>query len=568
MSGRPLRLLILEDRPEDADLALRQVRRAGFDPTWRRVEDEEGFKANLDPELDLIIADYHQPHFDALRALKLMQDAGLEIPFILVSGAVGEDMAVAAVRLGALDYVLKDRLGRLGTAVENALEQAKLRRRQREGQKALEHQALHDGLTDLPNRLMFRQQIEKALAERDSVAVLLLDLDNFREINDTFGHKIGDGLLGQIGPRLRQQLDDGDLIARLGGDEFGILIRGADAGHAMKVADAVLRVERPFLIEGHPLEVTASIGIATFPPHGSTAEALLQRADVALYVAKRAGNTAAVYRPEDDPYDPSRVVLQADLRQAIARREIILYYQPQVAIATGEVTGFEALARWRHAQRGWIPPSEFIPVAERMGLIKPLTACLVELACRQFVDWQSSGTSIPVAVNVSMRNLLDPRFPSSMKDIVAASDADARRIKLEITESALMTEPARVLETMNELRALGFGFSIDDFGTGYSSLAYLQRLPVEEIKIDRSFVGELPNNAGSEAIVRATIELASGLGLGVVAEGVEDESTWQILQRLGCATAQGYFLSRPMPASEVEGWLSDWSKRSSRPLAA
>ena len=568
MSPRPLRLLILEDRPEDADLALRQLRRAGFDPTWRRVEDEEGFKTNLDPELDLIIADYHQPQFDALRALKLMQEAGLEIPFVLVSGAVGEDMAVAAVRLGAADYVLKDRLGRLGTAVENALEQAKLRRRQREGQKALEHQALHDGLTNLPNRLMFRQQVEKALAERPRLALLVIDIDNFREINDTFGHKVGDGLLGQIGPRLRQQLGAGDLIARLGGDEFGILIRDADAGHAMKVADAVLRVERPFLIEGHPFEVTASIGIAASPQHGSTAETLLQRADVALYVAKRSGNSAAVYRPEDDPYDPNRVVLQADLRQAIARREITLYYQPQVAIATGEVTGFEALARWRHAQRGWIPPAEFIPVAERMGLIKPLTACLVELAARQLVDWRASGISIPVAVNVSMRNLLDPRFPSSLKDIVASSGAEARRIKLEITESALMTEPARVLATMNELRALGFGFSIDDFGTGYSSLAYLQRLPVEEIKIDRSFVGELSNNAGSEAIVRATIELAGGLGLGVVAEGVEDEGTWESLRRLGCTTAQGYFLSRPMPASEVEGWLAEWSKRSARTLAA
>ena len=568
MSGRPLRLLILEDRPEDADLALRQLRRAGFDPTWRRVEDEEGFKANLDPELDLIIADYHQPQFDALRGLKLMQEAGLEIPFVLVSGAVGEDMAVAAVRLGAVDYVLKDRLGRLGTAVANALEQAKLRRRQQEAQRALEHQALHDGLTDLPNRLMFRQQIEKAIAERPSFALLVIDIDNFREINDTFGHQIGDGLLGQIGPRLRNQLDPGDLIARLGGDEFGILIRDADAGHAMKVADAVLRVERPFLIEGHPLEVTASIGIAAFPLHGSTAETLLQRADVALYVAKRSGNSAAVYRPEDDPYDPTRVVLQADLRQAIARREIILYYQPQVAIATGEVTGFEALARWRHAQRGWIPPGEFIPVAERMGLIKPLTACLVELAARQLVAWKEAGISIPVAVNVSMRNLLDPRLPATLKDIVATTGAQARRIKLEITESALMTEPARVLETMNELRALGFGFSIDDFGTGYSSLAYLQRLPVEEIKIDRSFVGELANNAGSEAIVRATIELAGGLGLDVVAEGVEDESTWQDLQRLGCSTAQGYFLSRPMPAGEVEGWLSEWSTRSTRLKAA
>jgi len=568
MSGRPLRLLILEDRPEDADLALRQLRRAGFDPTWRRVEDEEGFRANLDPELDLIIADYHQPQFDALRALKLMQEAGLDIPFVLVSGAVGEDMAVAAVRLGAVDYVLKDRLGRLGTAVENALEQAKLRRRQQEGQKALEHQALHDGLTDLPNRLMFRQQIEKGLAERASLAVLVLDLDNFREINDTFGHKIGDGLLGQIAPRLREHVDSRDLIARLGGDEFGILLRDTDAAHAMGVAESLLRVERPFLIEGHPLEVTASIGIAVFPQHASTAETLLQRADVALYVAKRPGNSAAVYRHEDDPYDPSRVALQADLRQAIARREIILYYQPQVAIATGEVTGFEALARWRHTQRGWIPPVEFIPVAERMGLIKPLTACLVELAARQVVAWQRSGISIPVAVNVSMRNLLDPRFPATLKEIVATSGTPARQIKLEITESALMTEPARVLETMNELRAIGFGFSIDDFGTGYSSLAYLQRLPVEEIKIDRSFVGELSNNAGSGAIVRATIELAGGLGLDVVAEGVEDESTWQSLGRLGCSTAQGYFLSRPMPPSEVEGWLAEWSKRSDRLQAA
>jgi EAL domain-containing protein (putative c-di-GMP-specific phosphodiesterase class I) len=313
--------------------------------------------------------------------------------------------------------------------------------------------------------------------------------------------------------------------------------------------------------------VTASIGITAFPQHGSTAETLLQRADVALYIAKRSGNSATVYRPEDDPYDPSRVELQADLRQAIARREIILYYQPQVAIATGEVTGFEALARWRHAQRGWIPPGEFIPVAERMGLIRPLTACLVELAFRQLAEWQASGISIPVAVNVSMRNLLDPRFPSSLRDILAAGDVEARRMKLEITESALMTEPGRVLETMNELRGMGFGFSIDDFGTGYSSLAYLQRLPVEEIKIDRSFVGELATNAGSAAIVRATIELAGGLGLDVVAEGVEDEGTLQRLGRLGCSTAQGFFLSRPMPASEVKGWLSEWSSRSA-PLAA
>jgi diguanylate cyclase len=568
MSGRPLRVLILEDRLEDADLALHQLRRAGFDPTWRRVEDEGGFMANLNPELDLILADYHQPQFDALRALKLLKEAGLDVPLIIVSGAIGEDLAVAAVHLGAVDYVLKDRLARLGTAVQNALEQTRSRRRQREAQRALEHQAFHDGLTNLPNRLMLQQRVKQALAERSSVALLLLDIDNFKEINDTFGHQIGDGLLGQVGPRLRNQLEVDDLIARLGGDEFGILLVDADAERAVKVADAVLRVERPFVIEGHPFDMTASIGIAVFPEHGANAETLLRRAEVAMYVAKRSGNSYALYRPEDDLYDAGRLVLQADLRRAISEREIILYYQPQIAMATGNVIGLEALARWHHALRGWIPPTEFIAVAERMGLIKPLTAYLMELAARQVVDWKASGVAIPVAVNISMRNLLDPRFPKTLGDILGATGVPARQLKLEITESALMTEPPRVLETMNQLRAMGFGFSIDDFGTGYSSLAYLQRLPVEEIKIDRSFVDKLSTNAGDAAIVRATIELAGSLGLNVVAEGVEDEATWQSLSRFGCTTAQGYLISRPMPAGDVEGWLSEWSATSARLRAA
>src|SRR5437899_1477508 len=275
MTGRPLRLLILEDRPEDAELALRELRRAGFDPSWRRVDDEAGFKANLDPELDLVLADYHQPQFDALRALKLMQDAGLEIPFVIVSGAVG------------------------------------------------------------------------------------------------------DVLLRQIGPRLRERLEVGNLVARLGGDEFAILLPGADVAQASRVAHSLLRaLERPFLSEEHALEVTASIGIAAAPDHGTAAETLLQRADVAMYAAKRSGGSYAVYRAEDDPYDARRLVLRTDLRGALERQEIILYYQPQVGVATGRVTGLEALARWHHAERGWVAPAEFIPVAERMGLIKPLTTHL------------------------------------------------------------------------------------------------------------------------------------------------------------------------------------------------
>ena len=569
MAGRPLRLLVLEDRPEDAELALHELRRAGFDPSWRRVEDEAGFRANLDPELDLVLADYHQPQFDAIRALKIMREANLDIPLVIVSGAVGDDLAVDAVRQGALDYVLKDRMARLGTAVKNALEQAELRRRQRLAQAALEHQALHDTLTDLPNRLMLRAETERALSSGGATALLLLDVDNFKEINDTFGHQVGDLLLRQIGPRLRERLEGANVIARLGGDEFAILLPGVDVVGASRVAQALLHgFERPFVSEDHALEITASIGIAVFPEHGAAAETLLQRADVAMYAAKRSGGAYAVYRQQDDPYDDARLVLRADLRQAIEKREIILYYQPQVAVATGDVTGFEALARWKHARRGWIPPNEFIPVAERMGLIKPLTGYVLEQAAAQHQAWQDGGIIVPIAVNVSMRNLVDPHFPETLEALATTAAAGGPGLKLEITESAVMAEPARVLDAMSRLRRVGFSFAIDDFGTGYSSLAYLQRLPVEEIKIDRSFVSLLPEDAGSAAIVRATIELGGSLGLDVVAEGVEDDATWQILKRLGCSTAQGYFLSRPMPAAEVKGWLHDWANRSPQLAAA
>jgi diguanylate cyclase (GGDEF)-like protein len=563
MSARPLRLLILEDRPEDAELALHELRKSGFDPRWRRVDDEAGFRANLDPELELILADYHQPQFDALRALKLVQAAGLDIPFVIVSGAVGEDIAVAAVREGAMDYVLKDRMARLGTAVKNALEQAELRRRQRLSRVALEHQALHDGLTDLPNRLMLRQELERLILGRhEGAALLLLDIDNFKEINDTFGHPVGDALLRQVGARLADSVGGAHMVARLGGDEFGILLPDTTVEEASRVAHRILRgLEGPFLGADHALEVSASIGISAYPEHGKTADTILQRADVAMYAAKRSGNAYAAYRQEDDPYDPDRVALRADLRKAIDGGEIKLFYQPQASLATGEVIGLEALARWQHPVRGWVPPGEFIPIAERMGLIKPLTAQLIEVAAKDSAAGHLGDLEMPTAVNVSMRNLLDSHFPQVLEDLVAAGHAEPGQLKLEITESAVMADPARVLETMTRLRKLGFRFAIDDFGTGYSSLAYLHRLPVEEIKIDRSFISQLPTDSGSAAIVRATIELAGSLGLDVVAEGVEDEATWELLRKMGCSMAQGYFLSRPMPAAELPGWLKAWSSR-------
>ncbi len=568
MSRRPLRLLILEDRADDAELALNELRQAGFEPTWHRVEDAAGFEAHLDPELDLVLADYSLPQFDALQALKLMQQTGLDIPVVIVSGSIGEERAVAAVRLGAMDYVLKDRMARLGTAVHNALEQTQLRRQRQQAQRALEHLALHDSLTDLPNRLQLEQCIEAALASGPSAALLLLDIDNFKEFNDTFGHRLGDALLRQVGPRLREQLGPGAVVARLGGDEFGILLPGADVDQAAKLAHALLRVDRPFLADGHLFELMACIGIAIFPEHATNSQVLFQRAEVAMYAAKRSGNSYAVYRREDDPYDASRLALRADLRRAIEQREIVLYYQPQVALATRQVIGVEALARWKHLERGWISPGEFIPVAERMGLIKPLTSTVIGMAAQQCRVWENAGQPLTVAINISMRNLLDPEFPDGIETIVGTAAADPHRLKFEITESAIMAEPSRVLDTMNRLKQLGVGFSIDDFGTGYSSLAYLQRLRVEEIKIDRSFVGQLSADAGSAAIVNATVDLGARLGLDVVAEGVEDNATWRILHGMGCFAAQGYFLARPLPASELESWLRAWSMTSARLSAA
>jgi diguanylate cyclase (GGDEF)-like protein len=416
---------------------------------------------------------------------------------------------------------------------------------------------------------MLREEIQKVLGTNAYAVLLLLDIDNFKEVNDSFGHQLGDVLLRQMGTRLREPVDAAHLIARLGGDEFAILLPGATVATAERTAHAMLRaLEQPFLSDDHALEVTASIGIAAFPDHATDAETLLRRADVAMYAAKRTGGSYAVYRQEDDPYDPSRLLLRADLRRAIEHQDITLYYQPQVALATGELTGIEALARWRHAERGWIPPMDFIPVAEHMGLIKPLTLYLAELAGRDGMALAKAGIDVTVAVNVSMRNLLDAHFPQMLEDVITRTEQPAERLKLEITESAVMAEPGRVLDSMRRLRSSGIRFSIDDFGTGYSSLAYLQRLPVEEIKVDRSFVGQMIGEAGSAAIVRATIELGGSLGLEVVAEGVEDERTWQALKRMGCSAAQGYFIARPMPVGELEAWMRNWSDRAARSNAA
>ncbi len=425
---------------------------------------------------------------------------------------------------------------------------------------ALEHQALHDALTGLPNRALLRDRLQQALlnAQRDgeSLALLLLDLDRFKEVNDTLGHQAGDQLLQQVAERLRGALRASDTLARLGGDEFAVVLPTAtEAGAVLSAERLTQALEAPFLVDEQPLEVRASIGIALFPDHADSAETLQRRADVAMYVAKRAGSGAAIYNPAQDQYSAERLALVGELRQAITAGALRLHYQPKVDVQTGRLLGAEALVRWQHPQRGLVPPDQFIALAEQTGLIRPLTHWVLDAALRQCAAWRRAGREVPIAVNLSMRNLLDTQLPTLVAELLARHQVPPALLKLEITESAVMADPQRVIEIIRQLRALGVEFAVDDFGTGYSSLSYLKQLAIQQVKIDRSFVKGLAHDANDRAIVRATIELGHQLGLDVVAEGVEDRETLELLRALACDGAQGYYLSRPMPAAAFEAWL-------------
>jgi diguanylate cyclase (GGDEF)-like protein len=410
-----------------------------------------------------------------------------------------------------------------------------------------------------------QEAIGRAQRDGHAVALLVMDLDRFKEVNDTFGHHYGDLLLRQLGEHLGSVLRECDTIARLGGDEFAVLLPAATADDARQVAARLLRVlEQPFALNGLQLEIDASIGIALAPEHGTDADTLLRRADVAMYVAKRSSSGYALYSVEQDQHSPMRLALVGELRRAIDTNELSLYFQPKVSHASGRITSVEALVRWQHPRHGLLGPDQFVPIAEQTGLIRPLAHWVLNAALRQCHRWRQEGVDLAVAVNLSMRNLHDPQIVEMIGALLKQWGVPPVRLIVEITESSLMADAARAMEVLTRLRSMGVGISIDDFGTGYSSLAYLKRLPVDELKIDKSFVQHMAADDNDAAIVRSTIGLAHDLGLRVVAEGIEDEATWALLAELGCDVAQGYFVSRPLPAAELGGWLqaSRWQVRS------
>jgi diguanylate cyclase (GGDEF)-like protein len=425
-----------------------------------------------------------------------------------------------------------------------------------------EYQAFHDSLTGMPNRMFFHKRllevIENARATDGKMAVILMDLDHFKEVNDTLGHHFGDMLLQEIGPRMSSVLRDNDLMARLGGDEFGIVLPDLpNEDVALRIADRVLEeLEQPVSVEGLALDVAGSLGIALFPMQAEDAETLLRRADVAMYVAKENGGGYEVYQDSFDVHSPQRLTLIGQVRPALETGEFVMYYQPKVRLMDGRVAGSEALIRWEHPTLGLVPPDEFIPLVEKTVLLRPLTHYVAESVLKQWREWAGMGIRIPISINVSPRSLLDADFPDSIQALLREYDVPPAYLRIELTEGFLMGDSGRSIAVLDSLSNIGVGLSIDDFGTGYSSLSYLKRLPIEEIKIDRSFVMQMHVDANDFMIVRATVDLGRNLGLRVVAEGVEDLATFDRLADFGCDEAQGYYISKPVSAIEFTRWLS------------
>lgn len=425
--------------------------------------------------------------------------------------------------------------------------------------------AYWDRLTGLPNRARFRDAVRSAIAESAHggrpVAVVMLDLDRFKHVNDVLGYAFGDRLLKAVATRLAGHVvREGDLVARLSGDEFALLLPGSTAAQALAVAERIAEVfQEPLTLDDHTVDLAAGFGVACWPDHAADADALISRAEVAMYTAKRKTTSALVYDPAIDAGSAETLSLLSELRRALEQGELRLFLQPKVALASGRIVAAEALVRWQHPERGMVPPMQFIPFAEQTGFVRQLTLWMFEATARQWDTLRALGLE-RVSVNLSTRDLLDQDLPAKLDVLLRRHGVPACAFCLEITESAIMDEPQRAEATLNQLHAAGFKLSIDDFGTGYSSLAYLKRLPVDELKIDRSFVMAMETDEQDAKIVRSTIDLAHNLGLTVVAEGVESEAILQQLAALHCDEAQGYHMSRPMPAAELPAFAARWAE--------
>jgi diguanylate cyclase (GGDEF)-like protein len=562
--GKLIRALLVDDSADDVQMLVREIHDAGYTAEYQRVETAAALSGALsEKSWDIVLAEHKMPNLSGSDALRLFKRANLDCPFIIVSHAISDESGVAMMQRGAHDYVMKSNLKRLLPAIERELQQAELRRLGKGAHERLQHLASHDLLTDLPNYGLFSERVSQAISSaqhaRSHVAVLLMRVNRFQEMSEALGDPLCDVLMVQLARRLTAEARSSLTFSCLRSNEFAVLIAPAhNRNAALEVVHEITKIlERPFIIaDGLKLEIQVSFGIALFPEHATTADLLIRKARGALALATK-GRAEYAFYAEEQQSSHRQLALVGDLRRAIIGHQLFLLYQPKVELATLRLAGVEALVRWKHPQLGILTPDQFIPMAEKTGLIMPLTLWVLNEALRQCSNWNRDNVPVSVAVNLSPWNLQSSALPDQIGGLLRGCGVPPSQLELELTESAIMANPRLAAEILTVMKQMGLKLAVDDFGTGYSSLAHLNRLPIDSIKIDKSFVIRMVTETQDTVIVRSMIHLAHNLGLKVVAEGVENRETLDMLRKMGCDMAQGYHISHPRPAEELPGRLQN-----------
>ena len=551
-------LLLVEDSRQDAELVLETLREAGLEPLYRRVDTKEDYLRELNVSApDLILSDFSLPQFDGKAALQLLKETGLEIPFIIVSGCIGEEMAVECMKAGAADYLLKERLGRLPHAVSQALERTRLVEEKRQAEQRLFLETFHDPLTGLPNRSLFLDRVNRVILRnrRETsrlFAVVYLSLGGFEIVHNSLGASAADRLLIEVTRRILVRVRSADTLARLGGEDFLFLLDNLKSDdNATRVAERVRQeFVSPFSLDGQDIFLTATLGMTLSATGYDDAEQVLRDATTAVHRAKAHGRSGfAIFDVVMHDQAMTRLKLETDLRQAIGQNEFRLHYQPIVELETGQIAGFEALIRWQHPEQGLMMPHAFLTTAAELGMLPSLGDWSCQEACRQLRAWQDAFPKLSpftMSVNLSIEQFSNADLVAALQEVVRSTGIARGSLKIEITESEIMGHPKAVSDILHQLKKQGIDACLDDFGTGYSSLSYLQQLPITFIKIDQSFVRRLGGEDDALAIVKTIMILADQLGRKVIAEGVETSQHLSILRSLGCEYAQGYLFAKPL----------------------
>jgi diguanylate cyclase (GGDEF)-like protein len=552
-----LRTLIIEDNEDDALLLVNELKRSRYDVIARRVFTKTDLQIALKDSWDIVFCDHSMPAMNGVEALSIMRQFNEDVPFIFVSGTIGEDVAADAMRKGAQDYIMKDNLMRLAPAVERELSDYQVRKERREAERRLIYLARFDGLTALPNRHHFIEQLELAIktarSEASGIAVVFIDIDRFKNINNSLGYEAGNILLKEVARRLQVCVEKG-VISRLATDEFALLLPFQARAHVDETLQQISKsLEDPYAIYGLSLFFTASIGVSVFPEDARDAENLLRNADIATYRVKDDGGRGVLY------YMPSmavkleeRLALEWNMRTGLPNNEFYLLYQPQVDLWSGKIVGVEALLRWQNSELGSISPAQFIPLAEETGFILPLGSWVLREACKQLKLWQRSlPCPIRMAVNVAARQFHDVDLVEYLGELVQNHDVDTKMLELEITETTIIRDVEKAISTLQAIQRMGIAVALDDFGTGYSSLSYLKAFRTDYLKIDQSFVRGIPHDFESQAIVGAVIAMAKKLSIKTIAEGVETKEQYEFLKSQGCDVAQGFYISKAISSDQI-----------------